>query len=38
MTRIMRVDVKGSVPDALKSLALKRSGLELVDMRKAMLD
>ena len=38
VSRIFRADPKGSLPDFVKDLVIKRSGHELYDMRKSMLD
>lgn len=38
VTRIYRGDPKGSLPDFLKDLIIKKSGQELLDMRKSMLE
>lgn len=37
-TRVFKADPKGSVPDMIKGLIIKRSGQEMVDLRKAMLE
>lgn len=37
-TRVFKADPKGAVPDMIKSLIIKRSGQEMVDLRKAMLE
>ena len=37
-SRIFRADPKGSIPDFVKNLVIKRSGMEMIDLRKAMLE
>ena len=38
MTRMFRVDPRGSLPEFVKDLVIKNSGHELLDMRKSMLE
>ncbi len=37
-TRVFRINPKGSLPEFVKNLILKKSGMEMIEIRKAMLD
>ncbi len=38
LSRFARIDPMGSIPDFVKDIVTKRAGMDMLDMRKAMLE